>query len=54
MSRTVERCACGGVLQADYANSKDVEASVRAHRLTLRHRDWAARMGWSADPRGPG
>jgi hypothetical protein len=44
---TVERCACGGVLRADYANPRDVEAAVKAHRLTLRHRAWAARMTWS-------
>jgi len=43
---TVEVCACGGVLRADYADPKDVEASVKAHRITLRHRTWAIRMGY--------
>ena len=46
MSPTVERCACGGALRADYANAKDVEAAVKAHQLTFRHREWAARMGY--------
>jgi hypothetical protein len=46
--QTIERCACGGLLRADYANPRDVEATVRAHRLTLRHRTWAARLGYGA------
>jgi hypothetical protein len=41
---TIEVCACGGVLRADYSNERDIEATVRAHRLTLRHRMWAARF----------
>jgi hypothetical protein len=45
---TIERCACGGYLNADYSSPRDVAAKVEAHRLTLRHREWAARMGYGA------
>jgi hypothetical protein len=45
---TIERCACGGWINADYASPKDVAFKVEAHRLTQRHREWAARMGYGA------
>ena len=35
--RTIEKCACGGLLWADYADPKDVERHVRHHQRTLRH-----------------
>jgi hypothetical protein len=44
----IERCACGGYITADYASPKDVAFKVEAHRLTQRHREWAARMGYGA------
>lgn len=45
---TVESCACGGFLQADYGNCRVIEIVVKHHRLTLRHQVWAVRMGFYA------
>ena len=42
--RTVEKCQCGGLLWADYADPVDMEAHVRHHRATYRHKDWARRQ----------
>lgn len=44
---TIERCACGGYLWADYADPRDMERHVRHHRATLKHREWASRQGFA-------
>jgi hypothetical protein len=44
LTGTLERCACGGWLRADYSDLATVLLAVRHHQRTLRHIDWARRV----------
>ena len=43
---TIQRCACGGFLAADFSDWRAVRAVVEKHRWTRRHRAWAKAKGF--------